>query len=255
MVAVHQSVANLYSQEFLERVAALRVQVPVQGLPYYLADLSADVSGQPSLGWNTHWIGYTESRPRREIRKVSRVDPVLAVQSLREFGRPALVVNKPQDFIALMMFGGSGVVAEAVGLFFYPDLLEPMEMARDSSGLGYVGVKRMPGGKLKHAPAKRLRMQIIKRDRGRCVICGRSPFEDVTIELHVHHIIPWGRGGLTETENLATLCHTCHGGLDLHDDSFVRERVQGGEKIDAGYEAQLTRYQQANRPFLEEPAT
>jgi hypothetical protein len=139
MVTVHHSVADLYSPVFLERISELRVQVPVRDSPYYFAYFSVDVADQPSLGWNTHWIGYTETRPTREVRQVSRVDPILTVQSLREFGRPALVVNKPQDFIALMMFGGFGVVAEAVGLFFYPDLLEPMEMARDSSGSAMLG--------------------------------------------------------------------------------------------------------------------
>jgi hypothetical protein len=34
--------------------------------------------------------------------------------------------------------------------------------------------------------------------------------------LHVHHIKPWGEGGLTEEENLITLCHTCHIGLEPH---------------------------------------
>ncbi|MBH8562687.1 HNH endonuclease [Nostoc sp. CENA67] len=59
-------------------------------------------------------------------------------------------------------------------------------------------------------------MQVIQRDGSRCRICGRRPADYVDVELHVHHIRPWGMGGLTQDENLITLCHTCHKGLDPH---------------------------------------
>ena len=38
------------------------------------------------------------------------------------------------------------------------------------------------------------------------------------IELHVHHVRPWEKGGLTENENLVTLCDTCHKGLQPHEE-------------------------------------
>ena len=55
-----------------------------------------------------------------------------------------------------------------------------------------------------------LRYKILSRDRFRCVICGASPAKDMTIELHVDHIIPWSRGGLNTEDNLRTLCFNCN---------------------------------------------
>ena len=61
-------------------------------------------------------------------------------------------------------------------------------------------------------------MRVLKRDEYRCRICGRKEADHVDVELHVHHVKPWAKGGLTVEDNLATLCHTCHKGLDPHED-------------------------------------
>lgn len=55
---------------------------------------------------------------------------------------------------------------------------------------------------------KKLRYEILERDHYKCVICGRSA-EDGVI-LHVDHIIPVSKGGLTVPENLRTLCADCN---------------------------------------------
>lgn len=53
-------------------------------------------------------------------------------------------------------------------------------------------------------PPKHLKQKVRERDENRCVRCGS---ED---ELHVHHVIPWSKGGEHKPENLATLCGECH---------------------------------------------
>lgn len=55
-----------------------------------------------------------------------------------------------------------------------------------------------------------LRYKVLSRDRFRCVICGRSPAKEPTIELHVDHIFPWSKGGQNTEENLRTLCFDCN---------------------------------------------
>jgi 5-methylcytosine-specific restriction endonuclease McrA len=55
-----------------------------------------------------------------------------------------------------------------------------------------------------------LRYRVLVRDNFRCVACGASPAKDVTVELHVDHIHPWSRGGLSAEENLRTLCFKCN---------------------------------------------
>src|SRR5262249_38518073 len=81
-----------------------------------------------------------------------------------------------------------------------------------------------------HAPTPKLRMSVLKRDGFRCRLCGRSPDNHVDVELHVHHIRPFGRPseGVTHPDNLTTLCHTCHKGLHPHNDDSLFERIGSG---------------------------
>jgi hypothetical protein len=55
-----------------------------------------------------------------------------------------------------------------------------------------------------------LRLRVYERDRFRCVYCGSSPITDLTVALHVDHVIPFVRGGKTVFENLQTLCAQCN---------------------------------------------
>lgn len=55
-------------------------------------------------------------------------------------------------------------------------------------------------------PAK-LRLKILKRDNHTCQICGAKAPE---VQVHIDHIIPLSRGGLTEEKNLRILCKDCN---------------------------------------------
>jgi hypothetical protein len=55
-----------------------------------------------------------------------------------------------------------------------------------------------------------LRYDVMKRDNFRCVLCGRSAKDGVT--LHVDHIRPVSKGGKTVMSNLRTLCADCNFG-------------------------------------------
>lgn len=60
----------------------------------------------------------------------------------------------------------------------------------------------------------RLRWAILVRDGHRCRGCGATAQES---RLHVDHIVPWSKGGLTVAENLQTLCDDCNiGKSDTH---------------------------------------
>jgi predicted transcriptional regulator len=64
-----------------------------------------------------------------------------------------------------------------------------------------------------------LRFAVFKRDRFRCVACGRSPSTHPDCILHADHTVPWSKGGLTKLENLRTLCSDCNiGRSNRYDD-------------------------------------
>jgi hypothetical protein len=231
--------------KLMERAEALRSASYLEAGDYYLLEFHADPDGKPAVSKQTHWVGWSKGKPKREIREASRVSPEKTLKLLGGIGRPPLIINNVDDFGILVLFGGYGLVERSALPGHYLEFDHPGELARDSSGLGFVGLSGLPKSKLQHAPTKKLRMDILKRDGARCLICGRSPANHVDLELHVHHVIPWGEGGLTETANLVTLCHTCHGGLDPHNDPFVRRVMPEGEPISDDYNELLLRYRRA----------
>ena len=59
-------------------------------------------------------------------------------------------------------------------------------------------------------PSLRLRWHVLQRDRFTCCACGASPALTIGVELHIDHITPWSKGGLTILDNLQTLCSVCN---------------------------------------------
>jgi hypothetical protein len=53
-----------------------------------------------------------------------------------------------------------------------------------------------------------MRYKILKRDGFKCVACGQSASDGA--KLHIDHKIPFSLGGLTELNNLQTLCSECN---------------------------------------------
>ena len=58
--------------------------------------------------------------------------------------------------------------------------------------------------------SKRMRYAVLERDNFRCVACGKSPKTDESVILHIDHILPKSKGGLSVITNLQTLCRDCN---------------------------------------------
>jgi len=52
--------------------------------------------------------------------------------------------------------------------------------------------------------SEKIRNRIFKRDNYKCKICGSKD------DLVIDHIIPFSKGGITEINNLQTLCKSCN---------------------------------------------
>lgn len=239
---------------WLGRVHQLRTQKPIEGADYYAISLFIDENGKVRKDWQTIWCGFTETKPRREIRKARIVDPAKIKKLFKNISEPAMIVNNSADLTFFASFGGHGIIEAKLVAKFFPEILEPREMFKDSSGLGYIS--NIAQSKKQHAPSKKLRMKVLKRDGRRCVICGRSPFHYVDVELHVHHVIPWGQGGITEEENLITLCKACHDGLDPHYDRSLRQYQVSEKTTELSYMEKLKIHQLAvHRLYSDEERT
>ncbi len=229
---------------FQSEVERLLTQPEVEGARYFSIAQLADAHGDFQWSLQTQWCGYTESMPGREIRE----GRLFLGEAQRDFcfgmGEPALLINDERDLSIWMAFGGHGVIKEDLGRKHFPALVGPHVSARDYGGIGFRGIVDLPAGALQHAPSKALRMQVLNRDGRRCLICGRSPTFHVDVELHVHHAVPWGQGGLTQIENLITLCKTCHDGLNPHYDlPLAHHLLQKYPKPKPKYLVELSNYQ------------
>lgn len=69
------------------------------------------------------------------------------------------------------------------------------------------------------AVSRRLRFEVLKRDRHRCFYCGqRAP----DVPLTVDHVIPTALGGTDDPSNLVAACADCNGGKSsVHPNSEV----------------------------------
>ena len=71
----------------------------------------------------------------------------------------------------------------------------------------------------------------MKRDGFRCVICGRTAEDGV--KLHVDHIKPISKDGLTVPDNLRTLCQDCNlGKSDKYDEDTTDQNVNSDYYIE-----------------------
>ena len=68
--------------------------------------------------------------------------------------------------------------------------------------------------------SEQVRYDVLKRDEGRCVLCGASGRDGVRLE--VDHIVPRSKGGSNEPVNLQTLCAHCNRGKSNRDDTDFR---------------------------------
>lgn len=194
-------------------------QAPLKGVDYYEISRLVDETEKLYYGVNTHWVGFTNDNPKREIREASLIIPEPTLKLYRS-------ISKPQDEILLFLFGigGYAIVEASLARKYLNYLLQPSTSVR-TYDKGFLSLMIIPKEKFTRAPNPKLRMKIFDRDNRRCKICGSSPTNNEHVELHIHHILPYSKGGLTEEENLITLCHTCHNGLGTREDYSLYDYI------------------------------
>ena len=134
-----------------------------------------------------------------QIREASRIS--------RESMTPHMALSELRGDLDLWKAKVRGIFSDPNNPL--PDLFDGLmaEVGLPTRFKDVVAAARAKNGKAR-IPA-RLRTEILQRDGFGCVWCGRKA---PVVALHVDHIIPVSRGGLTEERNLRTLCHECNMG-------------------------------------------
>ena len=191
-------------------------------MTYFAATLIGDDTGW-RLSWQTRFAGWPEGGgPAKgvELREATPIIPDKMMSIWRELRQPWIVVTRPAHLAWFLRLGGNALIAEDVARRFYRSSVEPREVVAKGA-LGFLAYDPDAREAKEHAPTKKQRLRVLKRDGYRCQLCGERPSENPHITLHVHHVRPFSRGGLTIDENLITLCHTCHDGLEPHEDLLL----------------------------------
>lgn len=211
----HLSLRPCMSRSLADVVAEMRDPAP--GMEYYAITLLGTTEGKMSWSAYTEFAGWVNGKPGRELRKAALVYPDRMASIWKDLGEQFLVVNTLEHLAVYLRAGGNALVEAGIAQRYLPDVLAAEATAYDGP-LGFKSIRDLPRTAFNRAPTPKLWMRVIKRDRYRCRVCGRRPADYTDVEIHVHHIRPAGRGGLSEEENLITLCQTCHKGLDPHHD-------------------------------------
>jgi hypothetical protein len=196
-----------------ERLAQLKI---ARAELYYAITLTADDDSNVVFGTHSQWAGYSDPEKLTEFRKARLVYPTY-VMLWEGLGEPYCIVHDADEATIFLLAGGHALVEKTLAEQLFSELLKPEASFRDGVA-GFKSSTMFPKSAFKRAPSPKVRMQVLKRDNRRCRICGRRPDDHTDLELHVHHIRPWSKGGVTDIANLITLCHTCHKGLEPHED-------------------------------------
>ena len=187
----------------------------LEGVTYFAITLGADENGKSWSDTQTYWTGFADDNHRIEIRKIRPVIAKKLAVGWKNLRQPFCVVNDDDGFVRWQLDGGHALITEEQTLKHIPQELEPRPCVMEGA-LGFTDLNRLPKTAFQKAPSPKLRMEVLKRDEYRCMICGQRPADDVNIQLHAHHIRPYGKRGVTTGKNLISLCHTCHAGLQPH---------------------------------------
>jgi hypothetical protein len=219
-----------------EKLAGLRNVLPES--KYYLICLLADEKLAAYIEMTSHWTGWSDAEMQVEIRAPSVVNANYLVDFWNQIEVPYCVVNIVDEMGVFMIAGGNGIVNTETADLILTEHLSDHPVVR-TGRTGFKSQKYLDGNTFQRSPSPKKRMAIFKRDEKKCRICGRKPENNSDIELHIHHIRPWSKRGVTDPDNLITLCHTCHKGLDPHDDESLFELLPGQESGVAIYKQRI----------------
>ncbi|MDJ0796894.1 MAG: HNH endonuclease [Calothrix sp. MO_167.B12] len=203
-------------ETFEAKIIEIATKQPNPEAEYYSITFTANSSGEVFSSCYSHFVGWENLDRRIELRAASLVKANRMLSFYRSIGEICLVIDSLEDVAIFLLFGGHGLVEKTVAENALPDQLKPQPCVATTPFGRFKHTLSLPKEVFNRAPSPKQRMRVMQRDDFRCRVCGRRSADYVDVELHIHHIRPWAQGGITQDENLITLCHTCHKGLDPH---------------------------------------
>lgn len=188
---------------------------------YYLASVKFVDSRNILVSTDTHWIGFDK---QHEIRQINHVDADKIRRMFDFLGYPLGFAKDSDDLFSILSIGGHVLISEELINEHWQEILTP-KVAVDTYERGFVDYNLFATQHKQRFAKSTYRMRIFQRDNFRCRICGVSESDNIHVRLEVHHIKPWEEGGLSDPENLITLCNLCHSGIAIVDREFLYAKI------------------------------
>lgn len=171
---------------------------------------------------------YTKTRPVTQkefdtIHSSLQGDYKMAVSEIYKYGKSLTEIcnkynfnrknlqNRLKNFNCSYMCLREGFISRKLSMGF------TMESIRNELGMSIRSdLNSMMWEKIRGDIRPSIRWKILKRDNFRCVLCGADATDR---KLHIDHIIPVSKGGISVIKNLRVLCSQCNTGrnTDLKD--------------------------------------
>lgn len=184
---------------------------------YVFIRLGASSEERPYVEIFTQFIGFEDTERKIEFREPSPAKPAYLIELWQRQGLEYFIANTAQEAFFFRLLGGLALIEIEASKIEFPEHWKALSSVK-TGAFGFRSKEDLDENTFHKAPSPKKRMKILNRDERKCRICGRNPEKNSDIELHLHHIRPWAKGGVTDPENLITLCHTCHKGLEPHFD-------------------------------------
>jgi hypothetical protein len=213
---------------------------------YYAITLTASIRRQPEWSMYSHFVGPSARQRGWEKRKASIVDPARMVALWEGLGQSWLVVDDLPALGLWARLGGNALVEAALADEHLPRVVATREVAPNGT-TGFLNADSLTKGQLARRLPRAARDQVFERDDHTCRRCGRANSE---VRLTRHHVLARTFGGLTQVNNLVTLCDDCHDAChaddawppapDLHG-VLLSHALDG---LDEDYDAAVARYRE-----------
>jgi hypothetical protein len=179
---------------------------------YYALTLTASTDGGAQWSVHSHYAGPSERYPGWERRAASIVDPQAMTHLWDGIGESWVAVDDRVALALWIRLGGHALVEVSLAQEWLPRWVATREVAPNGP-TGFLFGDSLGERQRKHRPPRAVRKRIFERDDHTCQRCRRTS-EEVTLTRH--HVLAHQHGGLTQENNLITLCDDCH--REVHSD-------------------------------------
>ncbi len=155
----------------------------------------------------THTGYKTFTSAGREVRYPAPVNVKNLWKAAHLFGQCLYIIQTEKDYHKWLYKKGWAIFQKSLVKSVMPQGLRSTECVKAATGI-YTDVEIVSPSALRHYTKRMRKRHVFDRDKNTCLACGAT--EEEGVQLTMHHVRPFSRGGETTAHNLATLCESCN---------------------------------------------